>query len=323
MKVSVIVPVYNAASFIERCVKSLLGQTYTDLEIIFIDDKSTDNSLEVLYRVLEENNATSRVTVIESSENCGCAVTRLKGMKATTGEYMIHVDSDDYVAPQFIESLVSVAESNDSDVVVCEIAYDYGNKMVSRHIVPVDSTRKALANVLNGVMHGSLCNKLIRSSIIIEHDIYPTQGITLGEDKFILVRVLYYASRVDFVPEALYYYNKTNESSFTSQTKANAIPRFVELTRQINAFFDGKQTDVTIDKALKHHKALVLGHLLLYGCKADVENNADLFAGLTCADVTSHPVAPFYYKMVGVAHLCRLHFIVTVLQAVMKLAARR
>lgn len=323
MKVSVIVPVYNAGKYLERCVKSLLGQTYGDIELIFIDDKSTDDSLEVLYRVLEENKATSRVSVIESEVNCGCAATRLKGMKAATGQYMIHVDSDDYVSPRFIELLVDVARSNDSDVVVCEIAYDYGEKVVNHHVAPAVDTTEALANVLSGVMHGSLCNKLIKSSLIVEHDIYPTKGVTLGEDKLILVRVLYYATRVDFVHEALYFYNKTNETSFTSQAKGKAIPRFVELTRQIAAFFDGKDVDDKVQKALQHHKALVLGHLLLYGCDDDINGNSELFAGLSLNDITSHPIAPVYYKIAGVAHLCKLKFLVSALQALLRIAGRR
>lgn len=323
MKVSVIVPVYNAEKYIERCVKSLLGQTYPDIELIFVDDKSTDGSLAELYRVLTENDALSRVTVIESDVNCGCAVTRRKGMKASTGQYMIHVDSDDYVAPHFIESLVKVAQTEDSDVVVCEIAYDYGDKIIDHQVVHAATTREALAHVLAGVMHGSLCNKLIKSSIIVEHDIYPTEGVTLGEDKLILARVLYYASRVDFVHEALYFYNKTNATSFTSQGKTAAIPRFVELTRQLIAFFASREITHEVAKALQHHKALVLGHLLLYGCKKDIDRNRELFSGLSVDDITSHPVAPVYYKIAGVAYLYKLHFLVMALQAVMKLAGRR
>lgn len=310
MKVSVIIPIYNAEKYIERCVKTLFAQTYTNVEYIFVDDASTDGSLAVLRRMLDVAPAMKNKSIIIACEtNGGCNVSRNRGMKAATGDYMIHVDSDDYVAVDYLEKLVNVVVKTNVDVAICGLHYDYGNRCVAREVIPVNSARECLNYVLSGQMHGSLCNKLIRSSIIKEHDIYPTDGITMGEDKQILARVLYYATSVATINEPLYYYNKTNLNSFTSQSKAVFVPSMIELTRQLKSFFIDKNIDQSTITAVDYHSALVLGHILLYGSKESL-HEFESVTRVGCRVIIKHPVLPLHYKVAGIAHRLKLNFII-------------
>ena len=313
MKVSVIVAVYNGERYLQRCVESLLAQTYRDVEYVFVDDASTDGSLPLLRDLIAHSPRRDNVLLLSNDHNCGCNVTRYRGMKAATGDYMIHVDCDDYVDPRFIEKLSTVAVDGNNDVVACEILYDYGNRTVRHEIAPVADSRDFLCKILSGQMHASLCNKLIRSKIITEHDLYPAEGITLGEDKYVVVRALHYASRVAVVNEPLYIYNKTNENSFTSQSKARVVPSFLKLTRSIIEFFDDKNVDDDIRQAIAHHKALVLGHILLYGKHEDAYT--ETFGDVTLRDIITHPVAPLHYKIACVASKLKLSFLVKAIAA--------
>ena len=128
MLVSIIIPVYNSEKFMERCVRSLFEQKYQDIEFIFVDDGSTDSSMGILNQLLDEYpSVKERVVILTHSENKGCAMARLEGMKRATGEYLIQVDSDDYVTPDYVEKLVTSAKKYGSDVVVCDYFYFHDN----------------------------------------------------------------------------------------------------------------------------------------------------------------------------------------------------
>ena len=137
MLVSIIIPVYNSEKYVERCVKSLFEQKYQDIEFIFVDDGSTDNSMNILNRLLDEYPAVKeRVVILSHAENKGCAMARLEGMKHATGEYLIQVDSDDYVTPDYIEKLVTSAQKYGSDVVVCDYFYFHDNRIDRKVLNP-------------------------------------------------------------------------------------------------------------------------------------------------------------------------------------------
>lgn len=101
-KISIIVPVYNAERAIERCAKSLMGQTLQDVEIIFVDDCSTDGSFAIITQLTKDDN---RCVMLHNKVNMGCPSSRKVGLKAATGDYIIACDADDWVEPDFCETL--------------------------------------------------------------------------------------------------------------------------------------------------------------------------------------------------------------------------
>lgn len=112
--ISIIVPVYNGEKFINKCVESILAQTYKNIEIILINDGSKDRSLEILKRLEEKH---QKITVYDQ-ENCGVANTRNKGIKYATGDYIMFMDNDDFIDPDYIETFVNEIRENDYDIVI-------------------------------------------------------------------------------------------------------------------------------------------------------------------------------------------------------------
>lgn len=123
-KISIIVPVYKAESVLNRCVDSILSQTYKDLEVILIDDGSPDRSGEICDCYAEND---SRVRVIHK-ENAGVAAARNSGLDVATGVYCTFVDSDDFIEPEMYQSMMEIAIQYGCDVVMCDCVKEYGNK---------------------------------------------------------------------------------------------------------------------------------------------------------------------------------------------------
>lgn len=318
MKISVIIPVYNASLYLERCVKSLLAQTYNNIELIFVDDKSTDDSLAILRRLIDSSDTGFQVKILTNDTNRGCGFTRRRGMKEATGDYMIHVDCDDYVNSEFIESLMVMARFTQAEIVYCNMFYDYGDRIIPDPLdfEPNDDypwTTQALCAVLIGEFHGSLCNKLIKRSLIEEHDIYPPDDITLGEDKLVTVQALYFAHGLCFSQGARYYYNKANSLSITSQSKAEASRHYIALSRRIDAFFEDKQHYGYV----RAHHALVLGHVLLYGSHEELTSNKDLWDKVNFWHISDHPTAPIYYKIAALSYRYGLGLVAKLLHIAM------
>ena len=129
-KISIITPVYNAEKYIERCVNSVLNQTYENIEFIIVNDGSTDNTAKILNR-LKKND--SRIMVIHK-KNEGVSKARNTALKKATGKYVLFVDADDWLESTMCEDLISHAEKNNSDVVICEY-YNYYEILDKKEIV--------------------------------------------------------------------------------------------------------------------------------------------------------------------------------------------
>ena len=114
-EVSVIIPVYNNEKYVEECVRSVQNQTFEDLEILVINDGSTDGSGEILERLLRED---KRLRLFHQ-ENKGAGAARNKGLDTASGRYLVFVDGDDWIAPDYIEKLYAAAEERESEMVIC------------------------------------------------------------------------------------------------------------------------------------------------------------------------------------------------------------
>ncbi len=164
MKVSVIVPVYNCAPYVERCVRSIMTQTYTDLEIICVDDGSSDNSGRILDSLAEED---SRIRVIHQ-QNAGVSAARNSGLDMATGELITFVDGDDAIEPDMYETLLPYFDDPDVDIVHC----GYKRIRPDGTVIDINGTGRlvrqnryeAAACLLAGRLFvGSLCNKIYRA----------------------------------------------------------------------------------------------------------------------------------------------------------------
>lgn len=205
MNISVICPVYGAEITIGRCVDSILLQSFTDFELILVDDGSPDRSGLMCDGYAERD---PRVKVIHK-ENGGVSSARQAGMDVAAGEYFIHADPDDWVDPDWLEKMYSTAQSTGADVVVCDIMYvDDGKKTLSRQCHPSYSQKRIAKSVTGGKMAPSLCNKLIRRSVYDKYGIRFPSGINAGEDIFVCHSMFIKGVKCAFCEGVYYYYDR-------------------------------------------------------------------------------------------------------------------
>lgn len=245
-KLSVIILVYGVEKYIERCAISLFEQTLDDIEFIFVNDCTKDNSIEILKMVLERYpQRTSQVKVIDLPTNCGQAIARKYGMDMASGEYIIHCDSDDWVHPMAYEKLYSKAKTNDSDIVFCDFYISDGKNHKTLHRrINVNSRDSVLIDVSRNVCW-SLCGAMVRRSLYSDNDIvFPK--FNNGEDFALMFQYIYYANNFSKVDEPLYYYYMNSES-------ITNIPSVTAYIKRYNQF--KQNTDLVISFIAGHKKS--------------------------------------------------------------------
>ena len=226
--VSVIIPVYNVAPFIERCAHSLFRQTLENVEFIFVNDASPDNSMELLEKCLEQYPARkSRTKLLHHSVNKGLPAARNTGLDVATGEYIFHCDSDDYLEPDALESIYREAKAQDADIVWTDwyLSFQKNERYMKQPDYP--SPLEALKGMLSGSMKYNVWNKLVRRSIYTENGIRFPEGHNMGED-MTMMQLFACARTVRYLPKAYYHYVRLNAHSYTQTSDSNAQKRHLE-----------------------------------------------------------------------------------------------
>lgn len=234
--VSIIVPVYNAEKYLARCLDSILSQTLTSIEVICINDGSTDRSLEILTCYAEQD---PRVKVL-TQMNQGAAKSRLSGINIAEGRYIGFVDSDDWIEQNMYEKLVLEAEKHSCDLVLCDF-YRSGitglqwSKSFTGHKLTVQEFMDISAPPF-------LCMKLFRSTL--KTYMLQAVGNNQAEDVGLLYPVLPHVTKIGYVPEPLYYYfQRTDSSSHSDSFIANyCIDEYLDTVRQLLAKDYGRYT---------------------------------------------------------------------------------
>lgn len=218
--ISVIVPVYNAEQYIGGCIKSILNQTFEKIELILINDGSTDDSLKIIeeYRQLDERVCAKTVS------NGGPARARNIGMELAQGKYVAFVDSDDYIENDMLEILFETIENNESDIVVCNYAIKDQNGDTcreSRH--PVAKGKYVGQEIVKSIVYQfytdnystlpSLCNKLYKTEMLQKYGAKIPEHLIRAEDYWFNFEAFLHAQSVVFIDDVLYGYRQVNENS--------------------------------------------------------------------------------------------------------------
>lgn len=314
VKVSIIVPLYNATLYLEQCVRSLMSQTYRNIEYLFIDDASNDGSVDALRTLIEEYPARNgQCRIFLNDNNKGVAYCRRLCMQKATGEYLIHVDSDDYIDPMFIEKMLTKALSTQSDLVICNIADVYVNKIkVNTQFEKVEKN-ELIKRLLIGTMHNALWNKLVKRSIITDNNLFPDDSFRLLEDKSISFRMAYFANKVEFVNEPIYYYRK-RQNSLSDVNQRVLMPMLKEILRLVDDFFKTHPTDEIIESGIKAFKVGVSASLLIY--KPDDEDLKSLLKEMPISIIKTNTYIPFYYRVALYAHKLHQPWVVSIIRKI-------
>ena len=230
--ISIIVPVYRAEDYLERCVDSILAQTFSDWELLLVDDGSPDRSPQLCDQWAARD---SRIRVFHQP-NGGVAAARETGVQHARSQYSIHVDPDDWIEPRTLQVLYRKAVAGQADMVVCDFLLDYGTRtevLAQRAAAGGDFLR----DLLTQEAHGSLCNKLIRTALYRRHDIHFPPEMICWEDLYVCCRLLLSGPcRVAYVPEALYHYDfHSNPNSMVRRATQRTLRGMVLFCHRVEA----------------------------------------------------------------------------------------
>lgn len=217
MSISVIVPVYYVERFIGRCAESLFGQTLQEVEFIFVNDASPDNSMDVLREVMEKYpGRIPQVKILTHEYNKGLPTARNTGLAVATGDYIFHCDSDDFMEQDMLEQLYKKAKKEQADIVWCDWFLRFQKNERYMKQPSFTTCGEALRGVLTGKMKYNVWNKLVKRELYTANDIVFPDGYGMGED-MTMIRLIVCAKKVAYVPKAFYHYVKTNTEAFTNR----------------------------------------------------------------------------------------------------------
>ena len=242
-KISVIIPVYNVENYLKECLDSVTSQTLEDMEIICIDDGSTDNSSDILKEYSKKDN---RIKII-TKENGGQATARNLGIKEAQGEYIAFVDSDDFIEPTMFEKLYTKAKDNNLDLAMCKIA-TYNNQTeeikdnvwyymlgvfrdFEKDIFTHKDTKEFTCKIAV-----TPYNKIYKTNLLKDNDILFPEGLIFEDEKFFF-DVYLRAKKASIVNEFLYYYRVNRKGSTVDISKENDYSDIIPISRQIRETF--------------------------------------------------------------------------------------
>lgn len=242
-KISIIIPVYNVEAYLQACLDSTLAQTYKNLEIILVNDGSTDKSGSICDQYAEQD---SRIIVIHK-DNAGVSAARNDGLKIATGEYICFIDSDDTVSPKLISSLYEKIEQFDVDMVICGIEQHLPGGIIANNCssLPscvVENKDQLFINFFDKlpyreVLYGPV-NKLIKRQIASK--VAFDERFKIGEDLLFSFECIEATTGIYIIPDTLYHYIKHPGSAMTS---AFSMKRYDYI----------KVADILLEKCKKHH----------------------------------------------------------------------
>lgn len=280
--ISIIVPTYNVEKYIRTCIESILAQTYRNIEVIIVNDGSTDQSLAVISDLICSHH---NIKVI-NQKNQGVSVARNTGIDAATGKYIAFVDADDKIKPDFVSSLYQIADKTGADIVRGSFRDFNGNipkGWVPDFNVPTNYGTIVLDQFLSSNISFVVWSSIYRLDFINSNHIRFTPGILFEEDADFTIRAYMLAKLVATSPEPNYAYRINRPGSIlTTKTTKNAQIMSLSEEKIISQFIS----------MLKHEKSDVLCSLILksiYACMRDwtgiiVRNNLSLDRKNSCFD---------------------------------------
>lgn len=224
--VSVIVPTYNAEKTLNKCLDSLLNQTLKEIEIIVINDKSTDKTLEILNSYKDNK----KIVIIDNKKNLGPAASRNKGLDIAKGKYIGFVDSDDYIDPKMYEEMSSKM-TDDVDLVCC------GRYNVTKNGIKeiINYSNETDAHAFSKTSNYN-CDKLFKKSIIDKYNLRLPEQYSYAEDFAFGIRYKFYANKMCIIQKPFYYYLADNEGSITNSYKKNLL-NIINVLEEMLDFF--------------------------------------------------------------------------------------
>lgn len=259
--ISVITPIYGVEKFIEGFAVSLFEQTYENIEYIFVNDATKDSSMTILKNLIEErySHLEDKIMILDKEVNEGLPKARKDGLAVAHGDYILHVDSDDWMDKDMVEQLAAKAIEGDYDIVYCDFYYEWDERTEIISEPTYTATSKDKAKFLNdildwGTANAYTWNKLIAARVYknpVKHPKY-----SYHEDLLLTCQLICYAKSIAHVQKPLYHYRKDNMASISNdpaterRRKMESRSNLLELYRFLKNFDDRSIYDYVMDNIL-------------------------------------------------------------------------
>ncbi|EEY84484.1 glycosyltransferase family 2 protein [Parabacteroides distasonis] len=218
--ISVIIPVYNSELFLDRCLSSVLSQTFVDFEVLLINDGSTDSSVTICERYEKED---SRIRFFNRS-NHGVSATRQFGIDHCRGKYCIQIDSDDWIDKDCFEKLISKAKSTQADIVYMGLVKEFEDRSEPVRMYRANDIEDYLSAVMCGKCWGAIVNKLVLTDLFRINEIVFPENVCMWEDSIFLIKCLMCAKSIMFCEGIYYHYTQYNSKSLCSTIFSYDVP---------------------------------------------------------------------------------------------------
>ena len=273
--VSIVIPVYNVASYLEQCLDSVENQIYKNIQVIMVNDGSTDNSLEICSKYEKKG------WLLINQKNGGLSCARNTGLSHATGEYIVFVDSDDWIDQDFIKNLLEVAVDTGADIVESGIRWQYPDREYEEVVEKkyILSKQDALSAYLLQTMpiHSAVWCKIYKRDIFEENSLKFEVG-KLHEDGFFTYRAMYASPSYVVIPYVGYNYRQNRDGSImSSQIKPQNILDVTEMMEERILFFKEKKEILLAEQAEAYYYRTTLTN---YNTSISVMENKELAENL-------------------------------------------
>ena len=289
MKISVIIPVYSVEKYVERCLLSIINQTYTEsVECIVVNDCTPDNSMKIVEKLVADYRGKIRFNLLYHEHNKGIAAVRNTGLAAATGDYIIHIDSDDYCEPDMLEKMYAKAIEENADIVVADYWTSWGDSEIySANTVPDNKTDR-IKSILQNRLPAYMWCQLMRRSLFEDNLIRLNDGVDFREDVILVCKLYYYAPKVVHLPKAFVHYVQYNTISYTKVQGRKSLDDLIEGESVILSFFEQKKMFSKLNHELLGMRISDM-QLLLFRSKGQLQKQwLARYADITMMTVIKH-----------------------------------
>ncbi|MEG0560813.1 MAG: glycosyltransferase family 2 protein [Muribaculaceae bacterium] len=242
-KISVGIPIYNCGKYIEKCASSLLEQTYTNIEYVFVDDCSTDDTLISLQATINKYpHRKEQIKIIKLTINGGLANARNAAIESMTGDYYTFCDGDDWIEHNAYASMISKAQKTNADIVCTPF---FVNKKDKQSISHFPNTNICELNTIPlNAIHFSLCNKLIKSNLFTDNGIKVLENVNCWEDLSIVARLFTLSNNVVILDTPYYHYRKQGKTSLTTSCHKRILKDHITCAILLDRWFRAQGSDI-------------------------------------------------------------------------------
>lgn len=276
IKVSILVPFYKVENYVGKCVESLFRQTYKNIEYVFVNDCTPDKSMQVINENIDKYGVRDKCKIIEHKTNKGISTSRNDCLDNATGDYILFIDSDDYIDLDMVESLVNAAKENDADISGCGYTEEFGDRSVDMPQVYTNDHNEMLKAITVLKIKGVMWKLLIRRSIVEDNNVRFIPDNTMVDDYLFCCQVFFYAKRFASVDRCMYHYIQFNPNNYSKTTVFNVTSQAKAIIKTEEFYKENGVYDI-VKEELQQRKFLSKLPLLLNKNCYDVKTWRQLF----------------------------------------------